>query len=748
MRGPTNKPDAIMSQGNLRARNLDVEGDLDAERLQVTGSAEVYALSWLDDSPPAPLAIVGTTVRSRYVATKGAVDQAAQGIIPIGTIVMWSGSVSSVPAGWVICDGSNGTPDLRGTFPLGHNPTDEASDPLGGQRGADGEADAKNHSVPVPLPLHSHSTSPATGTVTTSSHTHTHKFTEKLVDGLEPDVDPALNRTRAGTPNFTPEGFVTNQTFSDSSLIDFAHPLSTAWYDGEGADKVYGVRLLDAGEHEHEVSAPHTHATQDRGTEDSPRVDVQPPYATVHFIMKVADAPAQPSQCLLPDEPPCEPLDCVTEWGPWSGCPTDATAGTTESRERRVVRAQRGEGQPCPAVMSETRNCPVNCKVGDWGSWSACPANATATSTQTRTRAVTQQAAFGGAGCPALTESRNCPVNCAGTWSAWSACSADCGQGQGTRSRTYTITRAPLHGGTACPASPETEACELACNYVLSTVGSRTITVTAAGAGTLHVLVVGGGGGTAGGHTFSTWNLGGGGAGGVAYRSVSFSVGSTQVVTAVVGAGGAAATNITGAGNNGGGSSFGKISVLGGGAGEGNRRPTATGASGGGGRSANRSWETLWAGPATANQGHAGATGSNDQTRPAGGGGGAGGPGSSGGAGGSGIYFGTIFGTAVGASGTFGRGGNGGRTGAGGSNGTNGTGNGANGGGSGHGSNAGGSGVIILRAVGRITVASSITEASGWIRKSDAAAASAPSGAVLYSSAFPGVAVNIAHTAL
>ena len=33
--------------------------------------------------------------------------------------MLWSGALSSVPAGWKICDGSSGTPDLRDRFVLG-----------------------------------------------------------------------------------------------------------------------------------------------------------------------------------------------------------------------------------------------------------------------------------------------------------------------------------------------------------------------------------------------------------------------------------------------------------------------------------------------------------------------------------------------------------------------------------------------------------------------------------------------------
>jgi len=38
------------------------------------------------------------------------------GVIPSGGIIMWSGAVSAVPTGWVICDGNNSTPNLTGKF--------------------------------------------------------------------------------------------------------------------------------------------------------------------------------------------------------------------------------------------------------------------------------------------------------------------------------------------------------------------------------------------------------------------------------------------------------------------------------------------------------------------------------------------------------------------------------------------------------------------------------------------------------
>ncbi len=39
--------------------------------------------------------------------------------VPSGTICIWHGSAASIPSGWHLCDGSNGTPDLRSRFIYG-----------------------------------------------------------------------------------------------------------------------------------------------------------------------------------------------------------------------------------------------------------------------------------------------------------------------------------------------------------------------------------------------------------------------------------------------------------------------------------------------------------------------------------------------------------------------------------------------------------------------------------------------------
>ena len=39
--------------------------------------------------------------------------------IPSGIVVSWYGDKANVPSGWAICDGTNGTPDLRDRFIVG-----------------------------------------------------------------------------------------------------------------------------------------------------------------------------------------------------------------------------------------------------------------------------------------------------------------------------------------------------------------------------------------------------------------------------------------------------------------------------------------------------------------------------------------------------------------------------------------------------------------------------------------------------
>lgn len=49
-------------------------------------------------------------------------------VLPSGTIVLWARPVHQIPSGFVICDGTHGTPDLRDRFIVGAGSTYDPDD--------------------------------------------------------------------------------------------------------------------------------------------------------------------------------------------------------------------------------------------------------------------------------------------------------------------------------------------------------------------------------------------------------------------------------------------------------------------------------------------------------------------------------------------------------------------------------------------------------------------------------------------
>ena len=68
-----------------------------------------------------------------------------------GMIIIWSGSLGSVPAGWVLCDGNNSTPDLRDRFIAGAGNTYAV-----GATGGSANAIVVSHTHGVNDPGHAH----------------------------------------------------------------------------------------------------------------------------------------------------------------------------------------------------------------------------------------------------------------------------------------------------------------------------------------------------------------------------------------------------------------------------------------------------------------------------------------------------------------------------------------------------------------------------------------------------------------
>jgi hypothetical protein len=107
-----------------------------------------------------PVASGGTGINSVGTAgnvltsTGSAWASTAVGFIPSGGIIMWSGSIASIPSGWYLCDGLNSTPDLRDRFIVGAGTT-YAVAATGGSPNA--IVVSHTHTATVTDPGHSHS---------------------------------------------------------------------------------------------------------------------------------------------------------------------------------------------------------------------------------------------------------------------------------------------------------------------------------------------------------------------------------------------------------------------------------------------------------------------------------------------------------------------------------------------------------------------------------------------------------------
>ena len=111
------------------------------------------------------LRLIKSTLKATFPNITGPVT-ATQGTLnspfPVGGSIMWSGAVGSIPSGWLLCDGNNGTPNLRDRFVIG-----AGSSFAVGATGGSATISAAN------LPAHTHSFSGTTGTMNQNwSHSH------------------------------------------------------------------------------------------------------------------------------------------------------------------------------------------------------------------------------------------------------------------------------------------------------------------------------------------------------------------------------------------------------------------------------------------------------------------------------------------------------------------------------------------------------------------------------------------------
>lgn len=216
-------------------------------------ASEVARVAKAGDTMTGFLTLNANPTNALHAAPKQYVDAA----FPTGGIIMWSGSIASIPSGWNLCDGTNGTPDLRNRFVVGAGSTYS----VGGTGGATTDSittssnGAHTHTgdtgsttlTESQIPSHTH-----TGTTSTAGN-HTHSYTQVQTVGAA----------------YTAGGGAWGNAFTGSTGAAGAHN-HTFTTDATGGGTGHTHTISSDGAHTHTAT-----------------VNTVPPYYALAYIMKL-----------------------------------------------------------------------------------------------------------------------------------------------------------------------------------------------------------------------------------------------------------------------------------------------------------------------------------------------------------------------------------------------------------------------------------------------------------------------------
>lgn len=284
-----------------------------AEKLEVTGNARITGLAG-SGIVLAEADSSGTLQKKPYsgnatdvLTGNGNWTPVNSVAIPTGVIVMWSGTQASIPNGWALCNGTNGTPDLRDRFILSVADTGTSYDV-----GATGGAHNYNLSV-AQLPSHSFTGTTSSdgnhshgaGTLANSTitdHTHTLSAVSTNTTGSHShggSVTSVSGHTHGlrGSNSFSGGGdtFETDDSSNDqprTSDVGGGSQSLTISADGSHTHTLSGSSDA-AGSHAHTISGstasdgPHTHTLTTNFLGSGTAIDNRPMFYKLAFIMKL-----------------------------------------------------------------------------------------------------------------------------------------------------------------------------------------------------------------------------------------------------------------------------------------------------------------------------------------------------------------------------------------------------------------------------------------------------------------------------
>lgn len=187
--------------------------------------------------------------------------------LPSGIIAMWSGSSDAIPSGWLLCDGSNGTPDLRNRFIVGAG----SNYSVGNTGGSDS---VTLTTAQMPSHAHGHSLSAASN----GSHSHSHSFSISLSNLSCSSAGEHTHNIHMGR-NASVSGSYPQVSTGASSKDARTTSSGSHTHTISGSGTLSGS-ISSGGAHAHSISGSISNTGSGQSHEN------RPPYYALCFIMK------------------------------------------------------------------------------------------------------------------------------------------------------------------------------------------------------------------------------------------------------------------------------------------------------------------------------------------------------------------------------------------------------------------------------------------------------------------------------
>lgn len=255
----------VQKAGDTMTGDLDMDGN-DLQDARLTGDTVVAggqlvgtAIRGVEDDASNEILVPNDGTRATAGGSRLITESDnLMTLLPIGTILMWYGSLGSLPTGWQNCDGTNGSPDMRDRFPTGAGGA-LALGATGGAATASGTTGAAGG--------HTHTAAGDAHVLTEAEMpAHNHRLwgdTSAAQTQTEGLGSTSATETVAGRTANVAQSFIENAGEDGQQLVEDA---------GSGAAHSHTVTVDAVADHTHTLGS----------------ISTLPPYKAVYFIMKVS----------------------------------------------------------------------------------------------------------------------------------------------------------------------------------------------------------------------------------------------------------------------------------------------------------------------------------------------------------------------------------------------------------------------------------------------------------------------------